>query len=43
MNPCFRRLAKDHERLPERVAGLRCLAVACLLLSRAVRLLPESS
>jgi transposase len=34
----FRRLAKDYERLPETVAGLHFLAVACLLLSRVIHL-----
>ncbi len=29
---CFRRLAKDYERLPETIAGLRFVAFACLFL-----------
>lgn len=33
----FRRLAKEHERLPETIAGLHVLAVAWLLLSRTVK------
>jgi transposase len=32
----FRRLVKDYERLPETVAGLHFVALACLLLNRAV-------
>ena len=30
----FRRLAKDDERLPETVAGLHVVAVACLILHK---------
>jgi hypothetical protein len=33
----FRRLAKDYERLPETVAGLRFVAFACLRLNRAAQ------
>ena len=32
----LRRLAKDYERLPETVAGLRFVAFACHRLNRAV-------
>ena len=38
----FRRLAKDYERLPETVAGLRVVAFACLFLSRAMAVLGPS-
>ena len=31
-----RRLLKDHERLPETVAGPHLVAFACLMLARAV-------
>jgi hypothetical protein len=36
----FRRLVKDHERLPQTVAGLHF--VACLFLHRAIALLGPS-
>jgi transposase len=32
----FRRLARDYERLPQTLAGLRVLAFACLMLHRAL-------
>lgn len=35
----FRRLARDYERLPEVLAGLPCVAFACLMLSRIVSVL----
>jgi transposase len=38
----FRRLARDDERLPETVVGLRFLAFACLQLHRLIPLLAES-
>jgi transposase len=38
----FRRLAKDDERLPETVVGLHFVAFACLMLHRALVLLPPS-
>ena len=38
----FRRLARDFERLPETVAGLRFLAFACLMLSKAMHLFASS-
>ena len=38
----FRRLAKDHERLPETVVGLHFVAFACLMLHRAIPLLAAS-
>jgi transposase len=39
---CFRRLARDYERLPEKVAGLHFLAFACLLLHCLIPLLADS-
>ena len=39
----FRRLARDYERLPERLAGLHFLAFAILLLTRFVALMGESA
>ena len=38
----FRRLARDHERLPATVVGLHFLAFACLLLHRLIPLLADS-
>jgi transposase len=38
----FRRLARDHERLPETGAGLHILAYACLLLHRLVTVVAQS-
>jgi transposase len=38
----FRRLAKDYERLPETVAGLHFVAVACLMLHRLVTVAAQS-
>jgi transposase len=38
----FRRLANDYERLPEMVAGLHFVAVACLMLHRLVTVAAES-
>jgi transposase len=38
----FRRLAKDHERLPAMVAGLHFVAFACLLIHRAIAALGSS-
>lgn len=38
----FRRLAKDYERLSETVAGLHVLAFVCLMLPKAVALIPVS-
>ena len=35
----FRRLAKDYERLTETLAGLHLVAFACLMLSKAARLI----
>ena len=32
----FRRLAKDYERLPETVAGLHFVTLACLFRNRAI-------
>jgi hypothetical protein len=37
----FRRLGKDHERLPESVAGLHFFAFGCLMLSRVATLCPN--
>jgi transposase len=37
-----RRLAKDDERLPETVAGLPCVAFACLMLHRLVTVAAQS-
>ncbi len=37
----FRRLARDHERLPETLAGLHLLAFAVLMLKRFVTLMAE--
>lgn len=34
----FRRLARDYERLPETLAGLRVVAFACLMLRHAATL-----
>ena len=39
---CFRRLARDYERLPRTVAGLTILAFTCLMLHLLIRL-PRSS
>jgi transposase len=39
----FRRLAKDYERLPETLAGLHFIAFACLMLSKAYKLLEIGS
>ncbi len=39
---CFRRPAKDDERLPEMVAGLHFLAFACLMLHRLVTIVAQS-
>ena len=38
----FRRLARDYERLPETVAGLHCVAFACLMVHRLVTLAARS-
>jgi transposase len=38
----FQRLARDFERLPEMLAGLHCLAFACLMLAKAVKLFASS-
>ena len=38
----FRRLARDYERLPETVAGLRFVAFACLMLHRLVTVVANS-
>jgi hypothetical protein len=38
----FRRLAKDHERLPETVAGLHFVAFACLFLHRVIAVIGPS-
>ena len=38
----FRRLAKDYERLPQTVAGLHFVAVACLMLHRLISLAAQS-
>jgi transposase len=38
----FRRLAKDHERLPETVAGLHFVAFACLMLRQLLTLAAQS-
>jgi transposase len=40
---CFRRLARDCERLPKRLAGLHFLTFAMVLLSRFVRLIIQSA
>ncbi len=32
----FRRLARDYERLPETVAGLHFVVLACLMLAKAL-------
>jgi transposase len=37
----FRRLAREHERQPEMLAGLHYLAFAILLLSRFITLMSE--
>jgi transposase len=39
----FRRLVKDYERLPERVAGLHLVAFACLFLQQAAGILSPGS
>ena len=39
----FRRLVRDYERLPKTVAGLHFIAFACLMLSRAYKLLEIGS
>ncbi len=39
----FRRLARDYERLPETLAGLRFVVFACVMLSRAYALLEIGS
>lgn len=36
----FRRLVRDYERLPETVAGLHVVAFVCIMLARAIPLLP---
>ncbi len=36
----FRRLVRDYERLPETLAGLHVVAFICILLARAIPLLP---
>ncbi|MDP9473248.1 MAG: IS5/IS1182 family transposase, partial [Chloroflexota bacterium] len=38
----FRRLARDDERLPERVVGLHFVAFACLMLHRLVTVAAQS-
>ena len=38
----FRRLARDHERLPGTVAGLHFVAFACLMLQRLVNVVAQS-
>jgi len=38
----FRRLARDHERLPETLAGLHFVAFACLMLVRVVPMLQSA-
>jgi hypothetical protein len=38
----FCRLARDYERLPEMLPDLHCLAFACLMLSRMLKLLASS-
>ncbi len=38
----FRRVARDYERLPTTVAGLRFVAFACLFLHRAIPVLGSS-
>lgn len=38
----FRRLARDHERLPSTLAGLYFVAFATLMLSQLVTLLTSS-
>jgi len=38
----FRRLAKDYERLPETVAGLHFLALACLMLKQCFSLIASA-
>jgi transposase len=35
----FRRLARDYERLPELLAGLYCVAFACLMLHQLIHLI----
>ena len=39
----FRRLARDYERLPEKLAGLHFLAFAILMLKRFVEVIAHSS
>ncbi len=39
----FRRLARDYERLPEKLAGLHFLAFAVLMLKRFVEVMAHSS
>ena len=39
----FRRLAKDYERLPATLAGLRLVVFACLMLANAVKMFNGSS
>lgn len=39
----FRRLARDYERLPDTLAGLHCVAFACLMLSKAAAMLGQGS
>ena len=39
----FRRLARDHERLPDALAGLHFLVFAILLLKRLVELMMQSA
>jgi len=40
---CFRRLARDYERLPETLAGLHYLAFAIITLGRLAELLVQSA
>ena len=37
----FRRLARDHERLPETVAGLHVVAFACLMVRQLVTVIAQ--
>jgi len=39
----FRRLARDHERLGQTLAGLHYVAFACLMLAKTVSLLATGS
>ncbi len=38
----FRRLTRDDERLPERIAGLHVVAFACVMIHRLLRLAAQS-